>query len=187
MAFENLIKSVSRYFSSKTKAQYFVMQRASAVIIKLILADQVLKWWILSYLPTVPGRVWKVSSFFDIVYVWNHGISFGILSDYYQYCNYAFVVINFFIVGWLIFQLLKQSTISAFYGYCMVIGGALGNLADRIFKGAVFDFISLHYGDVFWFPVFNLADALISLGVILILYGSTIKSTSGMHKTESPS
>ena len=55
-------------------------------------------------------------------------------------------------------------------GYALIIGGALGNLADRIIHGAVVDFVSLHYAGYYWY-VFNLADIWISLGVVLLIWG----------------
>ena len=55
-------------------------------------------------------------------------------------------------------------------GYALIIGGALGNLADRIIHGAVVDFVSLHYAGYYWY-VFNLADIWISLGVVLLVWG----------------
>ena len=55
-------------------------------------------------------------------------------------------------------------------GYALIIGGALGNMADRIIHGAVVDFVSLHYAGYYWY-VFNLADIWISLGVVLLVWG----------------
>jgi len=116
-----------------------------------------------------PNLTIKVNSFFDIVYVWNYGISFGIFKNYYQYSNFALLAVNSLIVAYLFYIQLKCKSVLSFVGYSLVIGGAIGNLVDRILRGAVFDFIYFHYKE-FGFPVFNLADSFISIGVMFLLY-----------------
>jgi signal peptidase II len=65
--------------------------------------------------------------------------------------------------------MLKSKSVISFLGYSCIIGGAIGNVIDRVFRGAVFDFIYFHYQD-YGFPIFNLADSFISLGVIILIY-----------------
>ncbi|KAJ6644825.1 UDP-N-acetylmuramoylalanine--D-glutamate ligase, partial [Pseudolycoriella hygida] len=111
----------------------------------------------------------QVTSFLDIVYSWNYGISFGLFRNYYQYSNMLFMVLNSAIIAYLWGILMRATSILGFVGYSFVVGGAVGNLIDRFINGAVFDFIYLHYKEM-GFPVFNLADSFISLGVIILLY-----------------
>ncbi|XVN43218.1 MAG: signal peptidase II [Candidatus Rickettsia vulgarisii] len=142
-----------------------IIRSSSRIIVKLVIIDQVVKWWFISYLK---GSSLQVTSFLDIVYIWNYGISFGLFGEYYQYSNRLFMIVNSAIIGYLYYILLKCKTPLSFIGYSFVIGGAIGNLIDRFINGGVFDFIRFHYKD-FYFPVFNLADAFISLGVFILL------------------
>ncbi|KJV89896.1 signal peptidase II [Rickettsia bellii str. RML An4] len=103
-----------------------------------------------------------------MVYTWNYGISFGLMRDYYQYSNIVFLITNTIIVCYLYYLMMSSKTIGGFAGYSFVIGGAIGNLIDRSFRGAVFDFIHFYYQD-YSFPVFNLADCFITLGVIILV------------------
>lgn len=135
----------------------------------LIFIDQITKFWFIRYLKTKPGLMAKPFSFLDFIYTWNYGISFGIFRSYYQYSNFAFGVINTCITIYLCTLLKKCKTLIGFLGYTLIVCGAVGNLIDRIFHGAVFDFIYFHYEN-YGFSIFNLADAFISIGVGLLLY-----------------
>jgi signal peptidase II len=146
-----------------------IIRQNSRIVIKLVIIDQLVKWWFINYLRGKIGLTMKVTSFLDIVYSWNHGISFGMFRNYYQYSNMLFIVINSVVIIYLWYILLKCKTMTGFVGYSFVIGGAIGNLIDRFVNGAVFDFIYFHYQD-FGFPIFNLADSFISLGVIFLIH-----------------
>ncbi|MCF8463163.1 MAG: signal peptidase II [Rickettsiaceae bacterium] len=140
-----------------------------SIIVLIIFLDQSSKFFFINYLKTVPG--WKITviPLMDIVYSWNYGISFGMFSNYYQYSNNVFLLINSCIVIYLIFLLLKSESKLETIGYNMIIGGALGNIIDRITYGGVFDFIRLHYHD-YDFPIFNMADSFITIGTIIIIF-----------------
>lgn len=139
-----------------------------SVLISITL-DQTSKTYLISYLKTQPRFILKVLPFLDLVYAWNYGISFGLFKKYYQYSNYALLILNSFIVIYLINLLLKSKSKLSFYGLALIIGGALGNLIDRIIWGAVFDFIYFNY-QTFSFPAFNLADSLITTGATMFIY-----------------
>lgn len=145
-----------------------VIRQSSRIILRLVILDQVTKNLVMSYLRKKPGLTLEVTSFLDMVYSWNYGISFGILRQYYQYSNMFFAALNSLIIAYLWLLLLKCRTMTGFVGYSFVIGGAIGNLLDRLINGGVFDFIHFHYKDLS-FPVFNLADAFICLGVLFLL------------------
>lgn len=143
---------------------------AGLLIAFLILLDQGSKSFCIYYLKQKDGYFETICQFFDLVYVWNYGISFGILSEYRQYSNYALLATNSMICCFLIYVMIKKS--SNFYeqfGYILIISGAAGNLVDRISRGAVFDFIYLHY-DEYGFPAFNIADSFITIGASLFLF-----------------
>lgn len=151
-----------KYFGFKNFINQFPL------IFTIASIDQISKFFAISFLKTNIGMTYKITSFFSFVYAWNYGISFGFLGGYFQYSNYAFLVINCLIVGYLI-ALINSSTSSLqTFGYSFIIGGAIGNIIDRIIRGAVFDFIFFHYAK-YNFPVFNLADAFINIGVLIII------------------
>ena len=109
------------------------------------------------------------SSYLNIVLIWNKGIAFGLFSfnETHLY-NILTLIISIIVIIVIIMSLRTQGFKR--YSLLMVVGGALGNLYDRIFFNAVPDFIDLHIGEFHWF-IFNVADMFISLGVIfMILY-----------------
>ena len=109
----------------------------------------------------------KINSFLDIVYIQNYGVSFGFLSGLVSY----WILV---IVGLLVTSLIYYLMINSFkrlekLAYFIIIIGALSNILDRIINSYVVDFISLHYDNFYW-PIFNIADIAISIGIILLLY-----------------
>lgn len=137
-------------------------------IISIITVDQLSKHYIMSFLKSQTGMVYSVCSFLDLVYTWNYGISFGLMSHYYQYSNKFFLVVNTMIMAFLIYEYRKLKHKLDIIGFTLIIAGAIGNLVDRIFRDAVFDFIHFHY-QAHYFAAFNIADAAITTGVGLIL------------------
>lgn len=135
----------------------------------LIILDQASKTFLIDCLKGTPGYTIELLPMLNIVYAWNYGISFGLFRDYYQYSNYAFLALNSLIILYLSYLTFKSESCLTFIGFSIIIGGALGNLVDRIFRGAVFDFIYFYYED-FSFPAFNLADSFITIGACLIIY-----------------
>ena len=111
----------------------------------LVLFDQLSKTYLISYLKTEPNFILEILPFLDFVYAWNYGISFGLFKQYYQYSNYVLLVLNSFIVMYLINMLVKSESKLSIYGLNLIISGAIGNLVDRIIRGAVFDFIYFNY------------------------------------------
>ena len=107
------------------------------------------------------------SAYLNIVLIWNKGIAFGLLSfnDSYLY-NIISLIIAIIIIVLIIMSLKNQGFKR--YSLLMIVGGALGNLHDRIFFSAVPDFIDFHIGNFHWF-IFNLADIFISLGVFFMI------------------
>ena len=151
------------------KISLFKLLKLVLAIKILVLVDQLTKTFLIDYLKTVPEYTIKLLPFLDIVYAWNYGISFGLFRQYYQYSNYVFLGLSSLIIIWLCFLLKNNKSYLAGAGLILIIGGALGNLIDRVLRGAVFDFILLHYKNIA-FPVFNIADSFITLGAILFFY-----------------
>lgn len=133
--------------------------------------DQSSKTFLITYLKDQPGYYIEITKFFDVVYAWNYGASFGFLRNYYQYSNYFFTGLNSIIIVILIWMLIKGRNNVSNIAFSMIIGGAVGNIIDRIIRGAVFDFIYIHYDDLnFHFPAFNIADSFITIGAIIYFY-----------------
>lgn len=135
----------------------------------LILLDQFSKGFFITYLKTQPFYTYQFIPMIDFVYSWNYGISFGLFREYYQYSNAIFLILSTIIVLYLIYLMKKSDAPMLQNAFILIIGGAMGNLSDRVFKGAVFDFIYIYYND--WsFPAFNVADSLITIGAIIAIY-----------------
>jgi len=107
------------------------------------------------------------SAYLNIVLIWNKGIAFGLLSfsDSYLY-NIISLIIAIIIIVLVVMSLKSQGFKR--YSLLMIVGGALGNLHDRIFFNAVPDFIDFHIGNFHWF-IFNVSDIFITLGVISMI------------------
>lgn len=109
----------------------------------------------------------KISDFFSLVYVWNHGVSFGMFNQL-AHSNIIFSAIQLSIALILFFWLYHNVKVSTTYALALIIGGALGNAFDRIKNGAVADFLDFHIGTYHW-PAFNLADSCVFVGVAILL------------------
>ncbi|MDC1126801.1 signal peptidase II [Candidatus Pelagibacter sp.] len=107
------------------------------------------------------------SAYLNIVLIWNKGIAFGLLSFNESYLYNIISLIISIIIIVLVVMSLKNKGFKR-YSLLMIIGGALGNLHDRIFSNAVPDFIDFHVGNFHWF-IFNVADIFISLGIFCMI------------------
>ena len=108
-----------------------------------------------------------ISKFLNITLVWNEGIAFGLFSASHEYLyNFLTIIISFVTLIILIMS-IRQDGVQKYF-LLIVLGGALGNLYDRIFFKAVPDFIDLHVENFHWF-VFNIADIFITFGVIMLI------------------
>ncbi len=131
-------------------------------------ADQAHKWWML-HVYDIEGRgTVPLTAFFDLVMVWNRGVSYGLLATHAQGLLIALsLLISAFLWRWA--AMARHRLTAAALG--LVIGGALGNALDRALHGGVADFFHLHWGGWSWY-VFNIADIAIVAGVGLLLYDS---------------
>ncbi|MGB9153937.1 MAG: signal peptidase II [Alphaproteobacteria bacterium] len=138
------------------------------------LADQVTKGLVLKHIDvreTIP-----VTPFFNLVLVWNKGVTFGILSHvglhYMSYILIGVAAVMLLVLGrWL------WRTRSAMVALALgaIMGGAIGNVIDRVRYGAVVDFLDFYYRDYPHWPAFNVADAAIVTGVALLLIDGMVR------------
>lgn len=138
----------------------------------VIVADQFSKYAVLNWvLSDYNGMVvWK---FFNIVRAWNTGVSFSMFNSYGSLGTYILSAAALAIVAMLLFWLKSEKDKLLQVAIGLIIGGALGNVIDRLRLGAVFDFLDFHLGDSHW-PAFNVADSCICIGATIIILQAII-------------
>ena len=140
---------------------------SSSFIFLIFLLDRVSKTYVIYLNDKLLGIEILSSKFLNIRLIWNEGIAFGLLSfnDKIIYNLLTFII---FIIILIIFFMVIKSYGLKKYSLLMILGGALGNVYDRILYGAVPDFIDFHVGNFHWF-IFNVADIFITFGVIFMI------------------
>ena len=114
-----------------------------------------------------------INSFINLTLAFNYGAAFSFLNDAGGWQRWFFIVFSIIVI-FIIFYILKKDKESEYIAFSFVLAGALGNLYDRVFYGYVIDFIEFHYKNFYW-PIFNIADTAISIGIILLLYSMFLK------------
>ncbi|MEQ1488557.1 MAG: signal peptidase II [Methylotenera sp.] len=118
------------------------------------------------------GDLLPITSFFDLVRYHNEGSAFGFLNDAGGWQKWFFAAISVLAVIVMTYLIRKHRTEKLFCaGLALVLGGAIGNLYDRVTLGYVVDFLNFHYQNYYW-PAFNVADSAICVGVALLLLDS---------------
>ena len=141
------------------------------VFIIFVLSDLFTKFLIQNYL--FLNQSIKINQFFDIVYVQNYGVSFGLFSS--EIPHWVLVLIALLVVILILFLMIISNKNLEKNAYFLIIAGAIGNIIDRILNSYVVDFISLHY-EMFYWPAFNFADIYITIGIIMLLVSFFIRS-----------
>lgn len=145
--------------------------RATAFVVACLIfvLDQATKWVVTYPLALQQVREIEITSFFDLRWVENRGVSLGLLSADGELGRWLLVgmtaAIAIFVAVWLWREKRRDDTIAL----ALVLGGALGNILDRSRLGYVVDFADLHFGEWRPFLVFNVGDAAITIGVLLLL------------------
>lgn len=149
---------------------------ATYIIALIVVCDQMTKWWIVNHSSITSGHPMVVTSFFNIVLVHNRGVTFGMLNNlnhaYVTYALIAVAAIILFLLGrWL--WLTRSMTVAISLG--CIMGGAIGNVIDRLRYGAVIDFLDFYIPNYHW-PAFNIADTFIVTGVALLLLDNLVRA-----------
>ena len=145
--------------------------RKGLMVLALVLAaDQITKWWILSTVMQ-PPRVIPVTPFFNLVLGWNRGVSFGILNSESLISAWLLPLAVIAIIVALGVWLTRADRPRVAVALGLIIGGAIGNLVDRLRFGAVTDFLDFYAAGFHW-PAFNLADSGITVGAIVLILDS---------------
>ena len=137
------------------------------VIFSIFILDRLTKFYVI-YLDKIKSDSELFSSkFLNIYLIWNEGIAFGLFS-FDENNLYNILTLFILIIIFVILYMISKSSGFKKYSLLMILGGALGNVFDRIIYKAVPDFIDFHVGNFHWF-IFNVSDIFISLGVILMI------------------
>ena len=138
------------------------------VLVTIFLIDRVSKEYIIFLSDQIYDPKLFLSSFLNIILIWNDGIAFGLLSFEDKTFYHLITGLISIIIIILLYLITKSEKLKK-YSYIVISGGALGNLYDRIVYNSVPDFIDLHYNGFHWF-IFNIADIFITLGILCLIY-----------------
>lgn len=136
----------------------------------IFVADQAMKAFVVEGLGIAyPGAVREILPFFDLRFVANIGVSLGLLPAETAWMRWALVVLTAVIATGVGFWMAREKVRGDLFALALVLGGALGNIVDRVRFGYVVDYADLHFGKWRPFLVFNVADAAITIGVVILL------------------
>ncbi len=150
------------------------------IALLVIVLDQFSKIMVYSYLLEV-GRMVEVTSFFNLVSAWNTGVSFSMFNNLGVNGVYILSAFSLLVVGFLLYWLNNEKSLYMRASLGFVIGGAIGNVIDRVRLGAVYDFLDVHLGVHHW-PAFNVADSFICIGAVLIVLDGVVFDKCGKNK-----
>jgi len=140
---------------------------SSLLVFSIFLLDRLSKIYVIYLDKKFLGSELLSSKFLNIRLIWNEGIAFGLLS-FNETIFYNALTFLILIIILIIFFMLSKSNGIKKFSLMMILGGAIGNIYDRIFYKAVPDFLDFHIGNFHWF-IFNVADIFITLGVIFMI------------------
>ncbi|MEO1311659.1 MAG: signal peptidase II [Pseudomonadota bacterium] len=156
--------------------------RGVALFIAVVALDQATKMWILHGLALAPGQSIDLSSVFDLTYVQNTGVSFGLLSG--GWARWILTVFSVAVAAGLLVWLTEARRLLPALGVGLIAGGAFGNAIDRFFYGYVVDFLDFSGLGFVW--VFNVADAGINVGVAALILDAILHREDGAAGFDAP-
>ncbi len=149
----------------------FTKNRLIGLAIALIICavDQYIKWLVRVPLELREKGVIELIPFFDLRWTQNFGVSLGMFEATSVEMRWMLVLVTALIAGVVFVWMLRERAMGDILGLSMILGGALGNIYDRYTWGYVIDYADLHIGEFRPFLIFNVADAAITIGVLIIL------------------
>ena len=135
----------------------------------ILIVDQLSKYWIVTLLQLPQRGQIELLPFFNFTWVENKGVSLGMLTASSSTQRWLLVGLTALIAAGVIYWIWREARRWDVFALGLVLGGALGNIGDRIRFGFVADFLDLHFGAFQPFLVFNVADAAISIGVVILV------------------
>ena len=139
----------------------------SFLVLLIFLLDRISKIYVIYIDKQFLGSEIFSSKYLNINLIWNDGIAFGLLSFDQESLYNLLTILIFLIIFFILVMIFKSSGLNQF-ALTMILGGALGNVFDRILYKSVPDFIDFHVGNFHWF-IFNVADIFITMGVVFMI------------------
>ena len=156
--------NISKNFKNKIFSKETIIPLVVTIIVFIL--DRASKIKIISQQEKSSGSIF-INDYLNLDLIWNTGISFGLLSQNANIYYHLISLVIFSVIIFLIYLVIKATFIEKIL-YSLILGGAIGNLSDRLIFFAVPDFIDFHINNFHWFT-FNIADIFITLGIILII------------------
>jgi len=156
--------------------------KALMLALLILFADQLHKWIMLELFHIAIRPPMEITSFFKLVMVWNTGVSFGMLTGHGAENHWPLTLVTSALTLGVLIWLWRAPDAYTKCTLALIAGGAIGNIIDRIRFGAVADFFYFHVSSFAW-PAFNVADAAICIGVVLLV-GQGILSPAKKGESE---
>ena len=138
-----------------------------AIAAAIVILDQITKAMILAAFQL--GDAHRVTAFFDVVRAHNRGAAFSFLNDASGWQRWFFIVLGIAAAVFIVWLLARHGGQRLFgWALALILGGAVGNVIDRVLHGYVVDFLQVHWGGAY-FPSFNVADSAITVGAVLLI------------------
>ena len=136
----------------------------------IFVVDQIVKQWVVFDLGLIRrGDQVVVTSFFNLTRENNYGVSLGMFAANSLEMRWGLVALTGAIALFVLVWMMREKVLADILALALILGGAIGNIRDRFIHGFVIDYADLHFGDFRPFLIFNVADAAITIGVVLIL------------------
>lgn len=158
---------------------------ACGAVATALAVDFVTKWLILNVV-MAPPRTIEIAPFFNLTLGFNTGVSFGMFRDLFVERPLLLAGIAVVIAAGLLVWAVRTAKRIETFALGLIAGGAVGNVVDRVRHGAVTDFLDFHVRDWHW-PAFNMADVMITIGVVLLITGSLWPARSMVSVRKQPS
>ncbi len=140
------------------------------IALAIFASDQIVKWWVTKPLGIDRvGDYMEILPFFDLRFTRNFGVSLGMFEATSPEMRWGLVAVTALIALVVTVWMLREKIFGEILGLSLILGGALGNIKDRYDLGYVVDYADLHFGEFRPFLIFNIADAAITIGVVIIL------------------
>ena len=151
-------------------------------ILSIFLLDRITKIYVINLDKRLIGSEIFSSKYLNITLIWNEGIAFGLLSFDQENLYNLLTILIILIIFFIFLMILKSSGLKKL-ALSIILGGALGNVFDRILYKSVPDFIDFHVGEFHWF-IFNIADVFITIGVFSMILFEIIGNNQNIEENE---
>ena len=165
------------------------VRKLQAIGLAIALAIFAVDQWVKSYVTQTlglnqRGDFLEIVPFFDLRFTKNPGVSLGMFEATSPEQRWALVALTALIALVVLIWMLREKLFGDIFGLALILGGALGNIVDRYSLGYVIDYADLHFGEWRPFLIFNVADAAITIGVVIILVRSFFLRDKGADETK---